>query len=267
MDDHAIFVTVQALVYIDTASELLVDPMTCDDWELLQANAVALEEGIFLQQISMVYTDQIIHLTMPHHGGQVHLLVLPQNFNCHDTNRWPQVDTTTMNHHLCRSKYPCVRLMADTHIIITPKPRPPIHYPSLPLIPTRQDYEWIDCAMIPLAEHHLHMDLVSVPQGSMTLHPHTLARIRTDFHRTTIISSDRLYATVQVVSTLLSEQSTGIHHNENDNIAVTVLVLESNHVPENHAGTCCYMHSISFVLRWSYIYIYIYYVNDDRIPC
>ena len=256
MDDktnNSIFVTVQPLVYIDNASELFVDPLTVDDWELLQSNAVALEDGRLLQQISVVYSGQVIHLSMPN-GTMASLVVLPQNFESNENSIWPKdaaVSTGSTDSTPRRRRNPCYRLLADTQIIVTPKKQrsiQPIQYPILQLIPTRQDYEMIDPAMIPLTEQ-LQMKLVSVPQGSMVLHPNTLARIRLieyNHSKATTTERDPLFALVHVMSTFSSRPSSSNNNNKNrtnndeDKISVTVQILESTTVLENQAGTCVF---------------------------
>jgi Peroxisome biogenesis factor 1, N-terminal len=277
MDTRSIFVIVQPLECIDSASELFVDPRTFDDWELLQSNAVALEEGRLLQQISVVYSGQVIHLSMPN-GTSASLVILPQNFESNETSIWPKDAAAGISSKITssprrRQRYPCYRLMADTQIIITPKPRPsiqPIEYPILQLIATRQDYEMIDPAMILLSKK-LQLDLVSVPQGSMILHPKALARMRTEYKHTTTNASERelLFAVVvRVIPTSSSQQSSN-NKNENYNdegeISVTVQIISSSTVPENHAGT--YVTCVPFVFEEYMSMTIVYHANSDCSSC
>jgi hypothetical protein len=261
VNDDFMLVTVEPMEYIDSASELLVDPVTFHDWELLQANALALEEGQLLQQITVVYSSQVIHLSMPNNNATANLIVSPRNFQKDDESSiWPKDGTTSTKNNCTgsstpfghRRRYPCYRLLADTQIIITPKSSPqttmqPLQTTLLQLIATRQDYELFDWAMIPLAEQ-LPMNLVSVPQGSVMIHPNTLAQIRSTNNHVSIASQPN------PLLALVCDRDAG---DGDGNVAVVVHVSESTTVPEHHAGKCVTFYYCHFVFsRFFQVIIY-----------
>ena len=263
MKDQPTFVTVHALEYMDGASELFVDPVTWEDWELLQHNAATLEEGRLLQQISVVYSGQVIRLAMSN-GARASLVVLPRNFERNDENRvWPKDATADSINH--GGRYPCYRLLADTQVIIAPKPRIPQHPVQhlFQLIPTRQDYEMFDCGMIELSKV-LEVELVSVPQGVMILHPNTFGRIQDEFQTTTTALGS--FAVVHAVPTTWRRKTDDIvgksNHNDDD-VSVTVKIIVSTTVPENHAGEYFGIRSIGVFTCAVMSMTIVYHANSD----
>ena len=56
------FVEVEAISSIVDATVIHVEPLSWEDWELLEASAEFLEGGALLQQISVVFPEQKIPL-------------------------------------------------------------------------------------------------------------------------------------------------------------------------------------------------------------
>lgn len=137
-------VQVAALASIKDADILNVEPLTCEDWELLETRAEFLEHGALLQQISVVYSGQVIPLWV---GGKdvAFIRVLPDNFGENDS-AWPDptMDSTTSGQGSVSSEwFCCLRLVRDTRVCVSPKPRQKLESPlSLPLrvYPTMDDY-------------------------------------------------------------------------------------------------------------------------------
>jgi Peroxisome biogenesis factor 1, N-terminal len=173
-------VKVQPIRNVATAIHLWVEPCTVEDWELVELDAAWLEQGGLLQQVSLVYTGQIVTVRLSH-GTTVRLLVLPSQQSSSlqsdvrggGTEVWP----TTNN-----APPPCWRLDATTQVVVVPKPRRHAELlpksQSLRLFPSRQDYIYHDAALLELAAH-VKVDLIDVLQGSAVIHPNTLAKLTT----------------------------------------------------------------------------------------
>jgi hypothetical protein len=97
---------------VKNAADLHVEPLSVDDWVLLEANADWLEQGGLLQQVSLVYPDQILTLCA---GGRdvVRVRVASSNF-ASKQSLWPGDDDDT-------GAPKCLRLVADTQVIVAPK--------------------------------------------------------------------------------------------------------------------------------------------------
>jgi Peroxisome biogenesis factor 1, N-terminal len=123
-------VRVRALTEIRDADILTVEPLTPDDWELLEIRAEFLESAAFLRQVSLVYAGQIVQLWL---GGKdvARVRVLVDNF---------AKNSTKSSNNTAQS--PCLRLVQDTRISLVPKPRPKVDpvTPILRIYPTAQDY-------------------------------------------------------------------------------------------------------------------------------
>ena len=179
---------------IDAVS-IEMDPLTTDDWELLELHSEFLEHSGFLAQVSIVYPHQILTLAV---GGRdtVKVRVMPSAF-IHDVD--------------------CLRLVANTEVTIIPKQRPtPVleHPPSRPLrvVPTWDD---LSSQMKALAiQEDIHVP--TVPPCTLMAHPETLrtclpgyqdiaATSRTPLAYVTLTSTSSLLPTPAVVQIMESE--------------------------------------------------------------
>jgi Peroxisome biogenesis factor 1, N-terminal len=140
-------VSLVALPFISDVDRLTVEPVTTSDWEILELYSDVLENGSLLSQVSVVYPGQVLRLSV---GGNSYacLRVDPNLAGCH-------------------------RLVADTEIIVVPKPRrkAPTPSPPLRLVGTLDD--WSN-AMTQLAAK-ADISLLAVSPGTMLIHPKTLA--------------------------------------------------------------------------------------------
>jgi len=100
-------VTVEALPSVQNAKSIQVEPGSTKEWELLEVFAQQLEAGTLLEQVSIVSPGQQISLKLG--NDHVQLLVLKDRF-C------PKEEGVGDDH--------CLRLVADTEVIVTPRPRP-----------------------------------------------------------------------------------------------------------------------------------------------
>ena len=136
-----------ALPFISDVDQLTVEPVTTNDWELLELYSEVLENGSLLSQVSVVYPGQILRLSV---GGN--------NYAC------VRVDPDLQD---------CCRLLADTEIVVVPKPRRKVPSPSPPLRLVGTLNDWSH-AMTQLAAVS-GISLLEVSPGTMLIHPNTLA--------------------------------------------------------------------------------------------
>jgi hypothetical protein len=130
-------VNVSALSEVKNATDLNVEPLTVDDWVLLEANADWLEQGGLLQQASLVYPDQILTLCA---GGRdvVRVRVASSNFDSKQSF-WPGDDDETGVSPASK----CLRLVAETQVIVAPKTKAgeqKIDTAKLTVVPAINDY-------------------------------------------------------------------------------------------------------------------------------
>lgn len=107
-------VNVSTAVSLPDAVTVEVEPLTTSDWESLEVYAEVLEEGGFLQQVSVVYPQQILLL---------------------------RVANSEMVRVRVHADSPC-RLLADTEVHVRPKPRKTRQKQSILLrvVPSWEDY-------------------------------------------------------------------------------------------------------------------------------
>lgn len=208
---------VKALSGVNCAKELLVEPLTVEDWELLELYALGLEEGGLLQQVSIVYAGQVLKLRLSN-GAEACVCVLPGNFE-HTNPVWPD-DNAAL---------PCLRLVAETRVNVAPKPRAKVG--SLRLVPTREDYIK-DPSILELAVR-LNVNVVSVSQGTGVVNPNTMAKMRG--RQTTEI--DGIFDLVRLVA---SREAADAAADEPDSKSAIVRVSTSIDIPEGCIGKILY---------------------------
>ena len=246
-------VEVEPLDYILDASSIYVEPLTTSDWELLEIFASDLEEGLLLNQISVVYPNQIISLMLKDNLFDGSTSRLSSNIPYASIRVLDETFICSVNE--CRQ--PCYRIVADTKIIIQPKPRvieqpPPneLHKPSNPIriLPTEADFsnemktlfkkaQSFDCirgslsALIPCP-----------PYFTAWMNPNTLSKNVPGWHLSSENSNDTLntsFCSLPCSSVLLKtvNVSEGSKHKSTDNRSmesVTVArVVSHDMVPEN----------------------------------
>lgn len=136
-----VMVNVEPLYSVPNATTIHLEPLSTQDWELIEVFADKLEAGLLLSQISIVYPNQIVPLFV---GSDIaYLRVL-------ETSSFTSKDEEDDNKRLVDHK--CLRLIAESEVIISPKPRKSknkeiinsakSYTPSTPLRvqPTEEDY-------------------------------------------------------------------------------------------------------------------------------
>ena len=165
-----VVVSVRAIPYVPVAKQVTFEPLTTSDWEMIEMEASILEDGGLLNQITVVYPGQVLPLRLIPLQSE-----LNRSFKRIETDAWIKVvedhnaadqrstdsesdsDSSFENGNemdLNEKFTPCVRLMAETEVVVIPKPRvkepentqvesEPLNQPSQPfrVQPTAIDYE------------------------------------------------------------------------------------------------------------------------------
>jgi hypothetical protein len=212
-------VLVRPLAFVQDVATIHLEPLSVSDWELLESDAQFLEEGGLLQQVSLVYSNQILPLQVKGRD-MVHVKVLPPADHSKDL--------------------PCWRLMANTEVIVNP----PLQLNSafcrfethqLRVYPTRLDYS---DAMQRLAEQ-CSVDLVSLGTGRGCVHPKTLRLLQG--YRDNELSGEigetygdeeEVFAHIELIEPKSGRATT------TTNCQVVRLVPSENRIPPDHIGTC-----------------------------
>lgn len=153
LDQHSVpaalavdMVAVDALPFIRNIEEVTVHPVATKDWELMELYSGFLESGSLLSQVCVVYPGQLLDLDV----GSNNYVTL-------------RVDATLEG---------CGRLVADTEVVVVPKPRKQAPTPSVPLRLVGTSDDWSD-AMRKLAAQ-MCISLVDISPGCLLIHPKTL---------------------------------------------------------------------------------------------
>mmetsp|Transcript_23725 Transcript_23725/g.47295 ORF Transcript_23725/g.47295 Transcript_23725/m.47295 type:complete len:1290 (-) Transcript_23725:113-3982(-) len=212
-------VSVRPLPHVPTAARIAFEPLSTSDWELLEMEASALEDGGLLDQITVVFPGQVFPLQLIRRtaGGEVPTRDLEKcawikvaerdlggsshdgmddhhdddDEDSDDSSSFDSVYSsdgaaTTESHP--KTPFPrngCVRLMAETEVIVIPKPRlrRRDESPSSPRDEHRSgiDDEVLFSASSPLRVQPLLLGSngasVPPPLGFVYLHPSTLVGI------------------------------------------------------------------------------------------
>jgi len=227
-----ILVSVRALVSVKNATRpLSVEPLTVEDWELLQFHAAWLERGGLLRQVSLVYPHQVVPLRLDNSNSNDVARVRVADWNANNSV-WPEEDETNNS-----SSNNCLRLLAETEIVVTPKPRSRKIGTAVTLrtTPCRQDYS--DAAMADLwaatTTTEQSSPLITVAPNAVALHPNTLAKLL-DYSMTTnrgenerIIAELRLECSEQEATTITTTPQSP---------SAIVAVTSSDTVAEDYIG-------------------------------
>jgi hypothetical protein len=208
------FVTVQALPMIPHGTRVNVEPVTVDDWELLQVHAEELESGALLHQISLIYPNQRLSLRLQRDRIQV---VVKEILTLQDEDSiWPSTAEDANDEASSQAAPPCVLLVQDTELIVSPKPRPKLNNDwsaPLRLVPCQED---LSSSMLELQKQLLlakQCDQLVIPPGCVLVHPecwntpHEWARIKVVAERANENTTTRLVRVIK--SSLIRKQQAG----------------------------------------------------------
>jgi hypothetical protein len=211
-------VNVSVLSVVKNATDLHVEPLSVDDWVLLEANAAWLEQGGLLQQVSLVYPDQILTLCA---GGRdvVRVRVASSNFDSKQS-LWPGDDDDTD----VSSTPKCLRLVADTQVIVAPKTKAveqTSYTAKLTVVPAISDYSESILELAGL----LSVSLTDAAPCCAVVHPTTFSRAMGPSD-----ASQSAFAIVHVVNDDETASSSEISR------TAIVYVSASEHVSEDSIG-------------------------------
>lgn len=129
-----------------------MEPLSVQDWELLEIQSHVMEQGGLLKQVSVIYQGQLLTLCVGRGGDEVKMLVkdVAGGLSRSGSSIWPNfVDQTfSVNGYKSSTAPPEQTLYAllvqGTEVVVVPKPRPPKQNiswtPSLRLIPSERDW-------------------------------------------------------------------------------------------------------------------------------
>jgi hypothetical protein len=109
-------VNVYALPHIQNARSIYIEPLSTSSWELMEIYAQEMEDGIVLSQISVVYPGQVFSLVLG--SDRVFVRVLKDGFTAADGHASSKENKDEEGCDL-----QCLRLVADTEVIVRPKSR------------------------------------------------------------------------------------------------------------------------------------------------
>jgi hypothetical protein len=207
---------------VKNATDLHVEPLSVDDWVLLEANAEWLEQGGLLQQVSLVYPGQILTLCA---GGRdvVRVRVASSNF-ASKQSLWPGDDDDTG----VSSTHKCLRLVADTQVIVAPKTKAGEQTrdtAKLTIVPAINDYSESILELAGL----LSVSLTDAAPCCAVVHPETFSRAlglsdtsQTAFAIVHIVNDDDTESSAETSRTAIARVSASEHVSE-DSIGKLVL--------------------------------------------
>ena len=217
------FATVEALDRVDYGSRVLVDPLTTEDWELLEIHSQAMEYGGLLNQISVVYLNQMLELSIGTGNDVVRMAVKETesgSFASMESSVWPEMVTPALlssgeDDGKSSQTPPCVLMMQDTEVVIAPKPRAQKKTASwsspLRLLPSDEDWGEVSKDL---------SDIVDV--RSFSVAPSCV-----------LVNTDQ-WPYKNVWARIRSSKSSGKNASER-----VVRVVAVSDVPMNQAGTSC----------------------------
>ena len=129
-------IRVEALPYIYNAESVRLEPLSANDWELLEIHANELEAGSLLRQVCVVYPGQSLPIRLGRYGDTAWVKVLDEGFGDVDNeeiNGETSLDEMDSEKDDEQERQPqqlqqqqrreCLRLVADTEVVVVPKLR------------------------------------------------------------------------------------------------------------------------------------------------
>lgn len=144
-------VDVRPLSVIYNAGTVHLEPLSANDWELLEIHADELESGSLLSQVCVIYPNQRLPIRLGRYGDIAWVKVLAIGFERLGLDIESDSDSefsydgfNDLSEKLCHD---CLRLVANTEIVIAPKMRSDdsperSSFPicNLSVYPTNKDY-------------------------------------------------------------------------------------------------------------------------------
>lgn len=229
-------VSVQPLPYVVDAKKLVVEPLTDQDWLLLEAHVDWLENGGLLQQVSIVFANQILPIRLGKRLDiEANVRILTSNFQTED-DVWTDDNIDDDSSHP-----PCVRLVADSQVIIQPEKKQKMANGTTAkcyVFPARQEY---GSGMNELADRLgiSHENLASVLPCSAVLHPTMLSRLSVLSSSEKSISPSSSSTTAAKKTFAILCQSSSLSSSTESSVTAieaTVQISTSENIPMDHIG-------------------------------
>jgi len=278
-----IFASVRVLTNVPIAERVTFEPLCVSDWEMIEMESTLLEDGGLLNQITVVSPNQVFPLNFGRNFASVESSAwikvvdddnhttddCDSSFSSSDSDIDAPPDQTDDDKihasAVGNNNHRCVRLMAETEVVVIPKPRSRIDVPNdikasmppsmeepafRPSAPLRVQFNLPDMNIqeTSLLDEAI-ISLPNPPLGYVFVHPSTLTRlpgyqqcIATQYQNVQPKSADEEYpqlvVTVRRVRGPLSNYSrpdAGQDHRTGVDVVVAI-VHASNDTREGHIG-------------------------------
>ena len=103
-------VEVSVMAEVENVGSVQLDPMSVKDWEILEVHADAFENGLILDQVSVIYPGQVLSIKSPTHQNEIYLRVGKIQ------TRSSIANSNTGSDYGCN----CARLVQNTELTIKP---------------------------------------------------------------------------------------------------------------------------------------------------
>ena len=148
-------VSVSIVPVVQHSKRVLMEPVTTEDWELLEIHGQSIECGGLLRQVTVAYNGQRLSIRVGGRNDRANMIVKEVTSFRDDEleisqSVWPAVVGSKANgctNEFLRGKRnssKCTMLMQNTEVVIAPKPRPKrkqfLWSKPLQLIPSDEDW-------------------------------------------------------------------------------------------------------------------------------
>ncbi len=199
-----ILASVRVLTNVPIAKRVTFEPLSVSDWEMIETESTLLEDGGLLNQITVVSPNQVFPLNFGNFGrveSSAWIKVVDDDTHTTDdcnssfsSNSDMDASPDSIDDEIIHTSttssinHRCVRLMAETEVVIIPKPRmrkeerngmktsflPPIQEPIFcPSTPLRVQFNLSDVHPAMSADD-VKLTLPNPPLGYVFVHPSTL---------------------------------------------------------------------------------------------
>jgi hypothetical protein len=118
-------VDVLPLPFIYSAESIHLEPLSANDWELLEIHANDLESGSLLSQVCVIYPNQRLPIRLGRYGDIAWVKVLGLGFERpgFDAESDSSSSSGWVNNSNEKLRHECLRLVANIEIVVVPKLR------------------------------------------------------------------------------------------------------------------------------------------------
>jgi SpoVK/Ycf46/Vps4 family AAA+-type ATPase len=269
-----ILTSVRVLTNVPIAKRVTFEPLSVSDWEMIEMESTVLEDGGLLNQITVVSPDQVFPLNFGNFGSvesSAWIKVVDDDTHTTDDCNSSFSSDSDMDESLdfiddeiihtsttSNTDHRCVRLMAETEVVIIPKPRmrkaelndvktlllPPVQESIFcPSTPLRVQFNLSDVHQAMSADI-VKLTLPNPPLGYVFVHPSTLTllpgfqqRMSNKYQNDSLKGLD-LVVTVRRVrgNSANSSRTFADQYLKTGNTVVVAKVFSSDNVRDGHIG-------------------------------